>query len=204
MVLDVGIAYPCAAVSRPARGEGRTEERRDRRREMMVVEAASREVSKRAGSAKARARSPATAGSTPSGHPSRPRVLVAYDGSEASERALARVVRFVKAAELAVVTVARPIYTSPPYSGYADPADEEEAKRRLQAARETLERDGMTATGYVAVGDAAAEILRTANVFEAELIVLGARSLGVVGRAILGSVSTRVMHGAGCDVLIVK
>jgi nucleotide-binding universal stress UspA family protein len=54
------------------------------------------------------------------------------------------------------------------------------------------------------VGDAAEEILRTAEVFPAELIVLGARSLGTIGRLVLGSVSTKVMHESQCNVLIVK
>jgi nucleotide-binding universal stress UspA family protein len=48
------------------------------------------------------------------------------------------------------------------------------------------------------------EILKAAKQFEAELIVLGARSLGSVERLVLGSVSTKVMHDSDCDVLIVK
>jgi nucleotide-binding universal stress UspA family protein len=135
---------------------------------------------------------------------SRPRILVAYDGSEASERALERVRRFMKEADVAVVTVARPIYRAAPYTGYTDPEDEEEARRRLIAARDRLERDGIAASGYASVGDAAEEILRTAQVFAAELIVLGARSFGTIGRLVLGSVSTKVMHESQCDVLIVK
>lgn len=135
---------------------------------------------------------------------SRPRVLVAYDGSEASKRAIERVARLMTTAGVALVTVARPIYATPPYGGYADPEDENEARRLLQAARETLQRDGVAASGYAAVGDAATEILRTESVFEAELIVLGARSLGAAGRLLLGSVSTSVMHRSRCDVLIVK
>ncbi len=54
------------------------------------------------------------------------------------------------------------------------------------------------------MGDAADEILRTAALFEAELIVLGARSLGIIGRLVLGSVNTKVMHQSDRDVLIVK
>jgi nucleotide-binding universal stress UspA family protein len=135
---------------------------------------------------------------------SRPRVLVAYDGSEASGRAVERVARFMKEADVAVVTVARPIYHAAPYTGYANPGDENEARRRLAAARDRLERDGIAASGCASVGDAAEEILRTAEVFAAELIVLGARSLGTIGRFLLGSVSTKVMHESHCDVLIVK
>ena len=134
----------------------------------------------------------------------RPRVLVAYDGSDVSQRALQRVARFMSATEIAVVTVARPIYRDPPYTGYADPKDEEEQRRVLASARDTLEQAGISPTGFGPIGDPADEILATARSFDAELIVLGARSLGTVKRLVLGSVSTKVMHESDCDVLIVK
>jgi nucleotide-binding universal stress UspA family protein len=134
-----------------------------------------------------------------------PRILIAVDGSEVSERALERVTRFVKeGAEVALVTVARPIYRHPPYTGYADPKDEEEQRQVLCAARDVLDREGIAAMGLAPVGDPADEILKAAKHFEAELIVMGARSLGTVKRLVLGSVSTKVMHESDCDVLIVK
>jgi nucleotide-binding universal stress UspA family protein len=134
-----------------------------------------------------------------------PRILIAVDGSEVSERALERVTRFVKeGAEVALVTVARPIYRHPPYTGYADPKDEEEQRQVLYAARDVLDREGIAAMGLAPVGDPADEILKAAKHFEAELIVMGARSLGTVKRLVLGSVSTKVMHESDCDVLIVK
>jgi nucleotide-binding universal stress UspA family protein len=134
-----------------------------------------------------------------------PRILIAYDGSDASRRALERVTRFMKEdADIAIVTVARPIYRDPPYSGYADPKDEEEQRQLLFAAREELARAGITATGFAPIGDPAEEILAAAKAFEADAIVIGARSLGTVGRLVLGSVSTKVMHESDSDVLIVK
>jgi nucleotide-binding universal stress UspA family protein len=139
---------------------------------------------------------------TPAG--ARPRILIAHDGSGASQRALERVMRFMKDADVALVTVARPIYRDPRYTGYADPNDEEEQRQVLYAAREALARAGITATGFAPVGDPADQILATAKAFEAELIVIGARSLGTVGRVVLGSVSTKVMHESDCDVLVVK
>jgi nucleotide-binding universal stress UspA family protein len=133
-----------------------------------------------------------------------PRIMVAVDGSEASRRALERVARFMKEAEVALVTVARPIYRDPPYTGYADPKDEEEQRDVLSAARDVLEGEGVSSTGLAPVGDPAEEILKAAKQFQAELIVIGARSLGPVKRLVLGSVSTKVMHESDCDVLIVK
>ena len=134
----------------------------------------------------------------------KPRILVAYDGSDASRRALERVTRFMREADVALVTVARPIYRDPPYTGYADPKDEEEQRQLLFAARDVLARSGIAATGFAPVGDPADEILAAARGFDAELIVIGARSLGTVGRLVLGSVSTKVMHESDADVLVVK
>jgi nucleotide-binding universal stress UspA family protein len=132
------------------------------------------------------------------------RVLIAYDGSEVSRRTLDRVIKFMKTAEIGLVTVARPIYRDPPYTGYADPSTEEEQRKLLFDARDTLETEGITSTGYAPVGDAAEQILAAAKEFGAELIVMGARSRGTVERFVLGSVSTKVMHEAECDLLIVK
>ena len=110
----------------------------------------------------------------------------------------------MSAAEVGLVTVARPIYRDARYTGYADPQDEEEQRRVLGSARDLLEQSGISATGFGPIGDPADQILLTARSFEAELIVIGARSLGTVKRLVLGSVSTKVMHEADCDVLIVK
>ena len=74
----------------------------------------------------------------------------------------------------------------------------------MSTARDELARAGIAATGFAPVGDPANEILSAASAFEAELIVIGARSLGTVGRLVLGSVSTKVMHASDSDVLVVK
>jgi len=100
-----------------------------------------------------------------------PRILIAVDGSEVSRRALDRVAGFLKeGAEVALVTVARPIYRDPPYTGYADPKDEEEQRQVLYAARDALGRERIAATGLAPVGDPADEILKAVKHYEAELI----------------------------------
>ncbi|MGH7318593.1 MAG: universal stress protein [Candidatus Rokuibacteriota bacterium] len=53
-------------------------------------------------------------------------------------------------------------------------------------------------------GEPAEEILRLAKESAVDLIVLGARGLGVVKRLLLGSVSDAVLRAARCGVLIVK
>jgi hypothetical protein len=58
-----------------------------------------------------------------------PRILIAFDGSDASRRPVDRVTSFMKGADVALVTVARPIYRDPPYTGYAE-SDGGEARQR--------------------------------------------------------------------------
>jgi nucleotide-binding universal stress UspA family protein len=56
----------------------------------------------------------------------------------------------------------------------------------------------------VVVGHPAAEILAAAEEPGVDLVVVGARGLGLLGRLVLGSVSERVVHHAPCPVLVVK
>ena len=53
-------------------------------------------------------------------------------------------------------------------------------------------------------GDAAAEILQTAEDVGADLIVMGTHGRSGLGRVLLGSVAAAVLRGARCPVLTVK
>lgn len=53
-------------------------------------------------------------------------------------------------------------------------------------------------------GDPADEIIRLANIYEAELVVIGTRGLKGVERIISDSVSSQVVLDAPCSVLVVK
>jgi nucleotide-binding universal stress UspA family protein len=136
--------------------------------------------------------------------PPSPNVLVAYDGSEPARRALDRVVRFLPHAHVAVVAVAAPVYRDPRLPKFPDEFEEEHQKKVLAEAQEVLAKNGLTATTASPVGDAATEIARIARDSQTDLVVLGARGLNTLKRLVLGSVSTKVLHDAPCDVLVVK
>ena len=53
-------------------------------------------------------------------------------------------------------------------------------------------------------GDPAEEIIRLANIYQADLIVIGTRGLKGFKRIIEGSVSSQVVADAPCSVLVVK
>jgi nucleotide-binding universal stress UspA family protein len=136
--------------------------------------------------------------------PKPPNVLIAYDGSEPSRRALDRVVTFLPNAAVAVVSVAAPVYRDPTLVKFPDEDEERRQQAALAEAKERLADGGIDARGTAPVGDAATEIVRVAEESGAELIVLGARGLNPLKRLVLGSVSTKVLHQAPCDVLVVK
>ena len=136
--------------------------------------------------------------------PKQPNVLVAYDGSEPSRRALHRVMTFMADATVAVVTVASPVYSDPRLAKFADEAGEEWQQKALAEAKARLAESGIEARSSAPVGTAATEIVRIAEESGADLIVLGARGLNPLKRLVLGSVSTKVLHEAPCDVLVVK
>ena len=53
-------------------------------------------------------------------------------------------------------------------------------------------------------GDPAEEIIRLANIYQADLIVIGTRGLKGFERVINGSVSSQVLADAPCSVFVVK
>ncbi len=56
----------------------------------------------------------------------------------------------------------------------------------------------------IVTGDPVEEILRLANIYSVDLIVLGSRGLTGVRRVVQGSVSSAVVADAPCSVLVVK
>jgi nucleotide-binding universal stress UspA family protein len=67
-----------------------------------------------------------------------------------------------------------------------------------------LEMSGIPATGVLLRGDAATEIIEYAKAHQIDLVVAGSRGLSAVKSWWLGSVSRKLVHYAGCSVLIVK
>lgn len=74
----------------------------------------------------------------------------------------------------------------------------------VKHAREDFEKNGISVTGKCLVGDVGNVIVDVAKEFGADLIIMGSRGLGVISRALLGSVSSKVVHNSECSVMVVK
>jgi nucleotide-binding universal stress UspA family protein len=134
------------------------------------------------------------------------KILLAYDGSEAAQRALTRAATLTKndGAELTVISVV-PVLQGAGRGGGIDPTSgTEEHKKLLGEARSALDGLGIRAQTVEAVGHPAETICRVAEEGGFDTIVMGSRGLNVVERFLIGSVSDRVIRQAHCDVVVVR
>lgn len=136
------------------------------------------------------------------------KILVAYDGSPHSDRALDTALALAKytQSELVLVHAHDKI---PSYLG--DPNFQQAVNRAVIAGRELLgtaaERAraaGAQVTTNVLEGPPAEAILRVAEAERCDLIVMGSRGLGQLKGLLLGSVSERVLQHATIPVMIVR
>jgi nucleotide-binding universal stress UspA family protein len=86
----------------------------------------------------------------------------------------------------------------------AQALEERQAQELLARAVETLQASGLQVTSVLKRGDAATEIIHYAQDQKIDLIVAGSRGLSRVAGWLMGSVSRKLVHYAGCSVMIVK
>ena len=122
-------------------------------------------------------------------------ILLAYNDSDASNRALER------AAQLAKLYEAKLIVTSVTPVAVGEAPDMAPGPE-LRRADELLRAEGVEPELVEAVGDIAQAIVEAAERHGAGLIVIGTREPSQVERMLGHSVSEQVQRMAHCDVLI--
>lgn len=131
-------------------------------------------------------------------------IVLAVDGSPASDKAVRFLLRHVNPMldgpdqEPITVTVVHVM----PFLKY--PELREAGKGVVQRYANKVAKAGFQVREAMRLGKPADEILTVAKQHKADMILTGAKGLGAIGRALLGSVSTRVVHHADCSVLVVR
>ena len=127
-------------------------------------------------------------------------VLVAYDGSSAARRALAHTAELANGdARISVVNV---MHESGVSARLEPPAERRRQDEILGDAERYLADCGIQGRMLARVGDNTAhQILRAADEVAADVVVV-ARRRGPAAH-VLGSTSSRIVHSANCDVLVV-
>ena len=136
-------------------------------------------------------------------------IVVGYDRTHASNKALARAADLAEETKATlVVTSSAPLLTGGaaahgvgPYDPADSPANHQE---QLDHARELLESRDLRVVYDLEAGEPGDAIVALANRHGADLIVVGTHERGVLDRLLHGSVSEDVSRHAHCDVLIVR
>lgn len=145
------------------------------------------------------------------------KILLAVDGSAASEEAIAEIINrpWPEQTQLKVITA----FETPIMVGMepwaAGPMYFDELVKAASSAANTVLENTLTKlrsavgtklkiTGEVIQGSPKQVIVEEAEDWGADLIVMGSRGLGAWNRLLLGSVSNAVVHHAKCSVEIVR
>lgn len=135
-------------------------------------------------------------------------ILVPFDGSEFSKRALERACELSKI-DSAEITA---LYVIPRYEEMIEflrtesikRAMAEEAERILAGARTVASQKGVSIATTIKEGHAGERIIEMADTLKNDLIVIGTYGWKGVSRAIMGSTTERVIMNASCPVLTVR
>jgi nucleotide-binding universal stress UspA family protein len=133
-------------------------------------------------------------------------VVVATDGSQGADAAVAAGARVART----LGTTAVLVYVRPSLGPLGDPYYQEKLSEQMAHARAAIERanellaqEGVDAEEEILEGSAADRVVELARARNAPLIVVGSRGLGAVAGALLGSVSSAIIHRADRPVLVV-
>lgn len=132
--------------------------------------------------------------------------MIATDGSTSADQAVAEGARATRSIGTSAVLV----YVRPAISSLGEPYYQEKLSEQLAHARDALDRatelaraEGVDTDAEILEGSAAERIVELAQARDATLIVVGSRGLGFVAGALLGSVSSAIVHRSDRPVLIV-
>ena len=136
------------------------------------------------------------------------RIVIAFDGSDASREALEQGVALARAAgavaTLVYVRHARLPLVGDPFYARALGRELRRGRDGLDEARALAAEAGVAAEAELLEGDPAERVVELAQLRGAELIVVGCRDRGALAEALLGSVSRAIVHGADRPVLVAK
>ncbi|HYF20298.1 MAG TPA: universal stress protein [Ramlibacter sp.] len=139
------------------------------------------------------------------------RIVLAADGSKYTKKALAFLATHESLCgpedEVLVLNVQAqmpPRVRSMVGAAAVNSYHEEEAAKVLDPIRRFLDRHKIVNRCEWKVGEPAAQVLAAVARSKAHMIVMGTHGYGLIGRAVMGSVASRVLVDAQVPVLLVK
>ncbi|MDX1298043.1 MAG: universal stress protein [Pseudomonas sp.] len=140
-------------------------------------------------------------------------VLIAFDGSDSSKRALQYVIDFAQThnatLEVHLINVQHEatiygVYVNDEMNTNIRQSQLDKASEVLEWPLEQLKAAGINGTTHVALGNIAGQVSAATKQLQCDTVVMGTRGLGTFTGLLLGSVATRVIHEVQVPVLLVK
>jgi nucleotide-binding universal stress UspA family protein len=141
------------------------------------------------------------------------KILLAVDGSKPSLDAVALVIRSFgqlrDKPQVELVTVHLPVpklggLSAAVSKGQLAKYYQEEGEANLAAAKKKLDTAGIAYKASVLVGPIAETIIKRADSTGCKLICIGSRGMSALGKALVGSVASKVLQLASQPLLIAK
>jgi nucleotide-binding universal stress UspA family protein len=144
------------------------------------------------------------------------KLLIAYDGSEASTKAIEMTLKCAtKEDEVILLTVIPATLIESSFTNMLLPTIDlssivksgsfkERAMDSMNKVAKEIEGNVSKVDIVVESGDAADEILLTSKKYEVDIIIIGYKGYGKEGRFLLGSVTDKVVRHASRSVLVVR
>ncbi len=134
------------------------------------------------------------------------RMLVGYDGSDPSYRAVRFALGVARWGGASIWLV----HAAQPPASVMEPRTDEEQRSEVDAIRQTLHafeaealREGLLLTAWSRAGSPAEVLLAASDEVEADWIVVGTRGLRGASKTLLGSVSTMILDRSRRPVTVV-
>ncbi|WP_268543476.1 universal stress protein [Candidatus Nitrosotenuis cloacae] len=134
-------------------------------------------------------------------------ILVCYDGSKYSDKALRQACDLAKryGASLTVIHIIEKTKKSDVLAGSEyTKILRRYAKSSMEKAQKIAKDNDVEPTMVTKEGNVAKEIVQFAKSSKTDLVVVGSKGLGAVLQFLLGSVSSNIANHSMCSVLIVK
>jgi nucleotide-binding universal stress UspA family protein len=144
------------------------------------------------------------------------KLLIAYDGSEASEKAIETTLKCCSTEdEITVLTIIPAALAESTFTNMLLPTIDlstvvqsgnfkEKAMENISKVADKIENKVSKVDIVVEAGDPADEILMTAKRLDSDIIIIGYKGYGKEGRFLLGSVTDKVVRHASRSVLVVR
>ena len=141
------------------------------------------------------------------------KILIAVDGSKPSLDAVQSLIDhagwYREKPQVELVTVHLPVPKLPGMGAAVGKSQieeyyREEGEARLAAARKKLDAAGVPYEAHVLVGPVAETIVKHARTARCDLVYIGTRGMSELGKALVGSTATKVLHISDVPVLLVK